>query len=236
MKLSPDSVSSLRRNVSSYQPGQAILHQDKSSEVFGSLRSGWAIAYKMLPGGRRHIQGFMVPGDTVVLDLLHIGSNPISFGVSALTKATVCWFNAASIKRLLQGDGVQKAETEFWMAYYFGGLNHRAAMIGHTEAPGRLAEFILELVGRLRYRGLAKSDGYEFPPTQLQVADCLGLTPAYVSMTLTSLRKRGVLEIRDRTLRIFNEHELIQIANEKKQSSRNFGADKSTGRPSQSPK
>ena len=135
MKSSPDSVSSLRRNVSSYQPGQAILYQDKPSEVFGSLRSGWAIAYRMLPGARRHIQGFMVPGDTIVLDLLHIGSNPISFGVSALTKATVCWFNAASIKGLLLGGGIQKAETEFWMAYYFGGLNHRAAMIGTPKLP-----------------------------------------------------------------------------------------------------
>jgi hypothetical protein len=32
-------------------------------------------------------------------------------------------------------------------------------------------------------------------------------------MTLTNLRKRGILEIRDRTIKIFDERELYKIAN-----------------------
>lgn len=197
-----------------YQSDQVMLKQGEASKQFGSMRTGWAVVHKTLENGRRHIQAFLVPGDAVVLDLMALGSHQaLPYGVTALTNASVCWFPTERISHLLRHEKIQRQETQFWMSYYISTHSLRTAMIGHSTATARLAEFVLELFTRLRYRKLTKGDGYEFPPTQPQIADCLGLTPAYVSMTLSNLRKRGILEIRDRTIRIFDERELYKIAN-----------------------
>lgn len=212
-KSNPELVSQLRTSVVMYQSDQIILKQGEPSKQFGSLRSGWAIVHKTLENGRRHILAFLLPGDAVVLDLLAIGSNPLPYSVNALTPASVCWFPTERISHLLRHEKEQRRETQFWMSYYVSTFSLRTSMIGHSTATARLAEFILELFTRLRYRNLTKGDGYEFPPTQPQIADCLGLTPAYVSMTMSSLRKRGILEIHDRTIKILDERELYKIAN-----------------------
>lgn len=215
MKSSPETITGLRTKTVSYRPNRTILQEGQSSELFGSLRSGWAYEYRSLPDGRRHIQAFLIPGDTVVLELLSIGPFPVSFGVKALTDASVCWFPASSMRRLLLGEKAQRRETQYWMAYYFASLNHRAAAIAQNYATGKVAQFLVELLGRLKHRNLVKGDGYEFPPTQEQIGDCLGLTPVYMSKTLSHLKQRGIVEIKDRTLRVFNEQELIAIAEAK---------------------
>lgn len=216
LKSSPDNVSGLRARVSVYEPNRPILRQGQTSELFGSIRSGWAYVYKTLTDGRRHIQGFLIPGDTVALDLLLIGSAPISVGVRALTGATVCWFPVESMRRLVQEGKAQQEETQLWMSYYLWTINHRAATIGHSSAPSRVAELIVELVSRIRYRGFATDEVFEFPPTQAHIADCLGLTPVHVNRVLGHLHRQGILEIRDKSLRIFDEKELNRIADEKR--------------------
>jgi CRP/FNR family transcriptional regulator len=214
-KSSPETIAGLRTKAVSYRPHRTILREGRNSELFGSLRSGWAYAYTSLPGGRRHIQAFLIPGDTVVLEFLSIGLFPISFGVKALTDASVCWFPAPSMRRLLLGEKAQRRETQYWMAYYFASLNHRAAAIAQNDATGKVAQFLVEMLGRLKHRNLVKGDGYEFPPTQEQIADCLGLTSVYMSKTLSHLKQRGIVEITDKTLRILDERELIAIAEAK---------------------
>ena len=213
MNSSPESISGLRTSATSYQSNQAILVQGQVSENIGSLRSGWAFAHKTLQDGRRHILAFLLPGDLVGIDLLAMGRNPLPYGITALNDVSVCWFETQALNETLQAEGAQRAETRFWMSLYVSTFSLRTAMIGHATATARLAEFVFELFTRLRHRNLTRGDGYDFAPTQPQIADCLGLTPAYVSMTLTRLRKDGVVEIRDRTLRVLNERELRRIAN-----------------------
>lgn len=219
MKAAPDRIPRLRAGASAYEANQAMLVQGQSSERIGSLRSGWAYVHKTLQGGRRHILAFLLPGDLVGIDLMAMGRNPLPYGITALSDASVCWFDTEAFHDLLQTEGAQRSATQFWMSLYVSTFSLRTAMIGHATATARLAEFVLELFVRLRHRNLTRGDGYEFLPTQSQVADCLGLTPAYVSMTLTRLRKRGILEIRDRTLRVLDERELHRIANAKNSES-----------------
>lgn len=212
METSPEAVSSLRSAVKNYRPHQRILRQGQTPELFGSLRSGWAYAYRVLDDGRRHLQGIMLPGETIALDSLFIGSNTISFGINALTSAAVCWFPIEAMACLLHKNKTQRSETELWLSYYFWSLNHRAANISRNDATGRFAEFVVEILTRLRLRNLVRGEGYEFPPTQAQIADCLGLTPVYVGRILADLRQRRILEVSDRTLYILDERRLMAIA------------------------
>lgn len=212
LKSSPDRIVNLRTGVSSYEPNRTILRQGESSSVFGSLRTGWAYPYTTLEDGSRHIQGFLIPGDTIAIDLLYIGSHPLSFGVKALTRASVCWFPVSGMRELLHRTEAQAREAETWMAYYFAALNHRASTISQGDAKAKIAEFLLEIVGRLRFRGLTRGDGFEFQPTQSQIGDCLGLTSVSVSKIVGDFQRRKLLEIREKVIRVFDEKALRAIA------------------------
>ena len=56
-------------------------------------------------------------------------------------------------------------------------LNHRAAAIAQNDARGKVTQFLVEVLGRLRHRNLVTDDGYEFLPTQEQIGERFGLTP-----------------------------------------------------------
>jgi CRP/FNR family transcriptional regulator, anaerobic regulatory protein len=213
-KAWPDRIFHRRLGATTYGPNQSILRQEQASDRLGSIRSGWAYSYLALADGRRHIQGLLLPGDTIALDLLLIGSHPVSFGVKALTETIVCWFPLEFMKRMAHERADQRQETEKWISYYFLVRNRRTASLNLSNAIGSVAEFILELGGRARHRGLMKDDTMEFPPTQSIIADCLGLTPIHVNRVLAQFRKQSILEIKDRTLRIFDEKELTRISHE----------------------
>ena len=57
---------------------------------------------------------------------------------------------------------------------------------------------------RLRSAGLASDSGFDLPPTQVDLADATGMTSVHVNRSLRSLRRRGLIEIRDRRVVIPN--------------------------------
>jgi CRP-like cAMP-binding protein len=52
---------------------------------------------------------------------------------------------------------------------------------------------------------------YPFPLRQQHIADAVGLTPVHVSRVLGLLRERGIAELSEGVLQIFNLSELQRI-------------------------
>ena len=50
--------------------------------------------------------------------------------------------------------------------------------------------------------GLTQDDSYDFPLTQQELGECLGLTSVHVNRTLQELRGRGLIEDEDRRVAI----------------------------------
>jgi CRP-like cAMP-binding protein len=52
--------------------------------------------------------------------------------------------------------------------------------------------------------GLAMNDSYDFPLTQIELGECLGLTSVHVNRTLQELRRLGLVDLQDRRLSILD--------------------------------
>jgi CRP-like cAMP-binding protein len=68
-------------------------------------------------------------------------------------------------------------------------------MLGQTEADERMAHLFCEMFVRLRAIGLTKGRSFEFPVTQIELADALGISAVHANRTLQELRARGVIAV-----------------------------------------
>jgi DNA-binding transcriptional regulator LsrR (DeoR family) len=59
---------------------------------------------------------------------------------------------------------------------------------------------------------MADERGYELPLTQIDLAECLGLTSVHVNRTLKELREQGVMEFRSGRVDISDLRALEKIA------------------------
>jgi DNA-binding transcriptional regulator LsrR (DeoR family) len=75
-----------------------------------------------------------------------------------------------------------------------------------------MAHLFCELHVRLDVVGRARSDGYEFPLTQRELSECLGLTVVHANRTLQELRRRGLVELENRQLTIRDRRGLEGVA------------------------
>jgi CRP-like cAMP-binding protein len=66
--------------------------------------------------------------------------------------------------------------------------------LGRRTAQTRLAHFLCEVSYRLQLRGRNDLDAFEFPLTQSELADILGLSTVHVNRVLQVLRSRGLIE------------------------------------------
>jgi CRP-like cAMP-binding protein len=87
-----------------------------------------------------------------------------------------------------------------------------ALSLGQRSAISRMAHLFCELHVRLDAVGRARPDGYEFPLTQRELSECLGLTVVHANRTIQELRRRGLIELESRQLTILNHRGLEGVA------------------------
>jgi CRP-like cAMP-binding protein len=90
--------------------------------------------------------------------------------------------------------------------------SRQAIDLGRRDAAERIASLILSLAGRLNERGMMRDQSMDFPLRQHHIADAAGLTVVHVGNTLGEFRRKGLLDINDRTLTILNPEALRQVA------------------------
>jgi len=87
-----------------------------------------------------------------------------------------------------------------------------ALSLGQRSAISRMAHLFCELHVRLSEVGRSHPDGFEFPLTQRELSECLGLTVVHANRTIQELRRRGLVELENRQLTILNREGLEGIA------------------------
>ena len=76
--------------------------------------------------------------------------------------------------------------------------------MGRKEAYGRVAHFLCEMLVRLKSVGLARDHACEFPITQGELADALGITPVHINRVLQELRRNGLISLAGGTLEVLD--------------------------------
>jgi len=174
------------------------------------LRSGMACAVRTLSDGSQQIVAVFVAGDTLNPGELTFGRSLTS--VYVLNPTVILSIPLPELYRLVTHrpaigralwleTATQAAIQQEWIV----GLGRRTAQT-------RLAHFLCEVSYRLRLRGCNDDDAFEFPLTQSELADVLGLSTVHVNRVLQTLRSRGLIELNRNRLLIRNRAGLDEIA------------------------
>jgi len=195
-----------RRAVPAHRP---IIRAGENVRESTLLLSGWVARAKDLENGERQITEINVVGDFV--DLHSFTLKTLDHDVIALTNCEIATVPHEKLEDITVT--FPHLTRLLWLATNMDAAIHREWMLsmGRRTALARVAHIFCELLIRLQIAGVASEDGYDFPLTQLQLADCLGLTSVHVNRTLQELRKRELIELRNRRLRILDAPGLQRV-------------------------
>ena len=183
-----------------------VARQGEASPVAGLLQKGWACRYMTLTDGRRQIIGFLVPGDLYNFEIPGVR---LDHSVGAITD---CEFVplANPLPALRERSNVARA-----LAIHRHVSNalvrHWVLSLGQRNALERIGHVFCELAMRLRCVGLARDGMFQFPVTQLELAEATGLTAVHVNRTLQDMRSRELVTVQSRELRILDFNRLADL-------------------------
>ena len=174
------------------------------------LLSGWLARTKDLPSGQRQMAELHVAGDFA--DLHSFTLKRLDHDVIALTPCRIAMVPHERLKAITER--FPHLTRMFWLMTNIDAAIQRewTVSVGSRPALARMAHLFCELNVRLAVGGLAENDRYDFPLTQVELGECLGLTSVHVNRTLQELRGRGLLSLENRRLAIHDLDELKRVA------------------------
>jgi CRP-like cAMP-binding protein len=182
--------------------GQDIIHHGQAQAELFTLFSGWAFRHKTLEDGRRQILNFLLPGDLMGLQASLLDASDHS--IEALTDVEVCVFSRRKTWDLF----VQMPELAYELAWLGAReeclVDDNLTSVGQRNARERVATLILSLYRRADHLGLVQDGGFLFPLTRQHIADALGLSLVHTIKTWSSLRRLGMFEMSNGSLKLLN--------------------------------
>ena len=176
-----------------------IREGDRPNNVHVVL-DGFACRYKLLPDGGRQIMAYLVPGDICDLHIAILGQ--MDHSIATLSPATVGELPRETIEELTSR--YPRINRALWWATLVdeGTLREWMTNIGRRPADKRMAHLFCELLVRLQSVGLATENSFEFPVTQSELGDTMGLSAVHVNRTLQDLRAKGLITLDGKHLTI----------------------------------
>ncbi len=189
------------RECRSFAPGAELFAQDQINEDVFTLVEGWAALHHILEDGRRQILQFLLPGD--ICGFVSPPGGPAPHAAEALTEVTATVLPQSQFVSMLAADARHAASVIGRLSGSIVAAHDSLVDIGRRNALEAVAHLLFRLDRRIREAGGASPGAtVDFPPTQEQLGDALGLSAAHVCRTLRVLRERGILSLDRHGLRI----------------------------------
>lgn len=189
--------------------GEALLH---AGDAFGSLYAIFGGSFKGRAAdgsGREQVTGFFMKSELLGLDGIGSGAHHVS--ALALEESIVCAMPYRLIEEI--GRELPALQRGLHAALSREIVREQGMMLvlGALRAEERLAAFLLNLSRRFRRLGYSGSE-YCLRMTREDIGSYLGLTTETVSRLFTGLHRAGVLDVRQRHLRLLEPDRLERLA------------------------
>jgi len=173
-------------------PGQALFNEgDPATRVF-TLTRGTLKLYKLLADGRRHVTGFMHPGDLLGISI----DDEHAFTAEALEAAQLCWFPRNRFDEFVERHQPMERELYRRAAHELAAAQQQLVLLGRKTATERLASFLLILGDRAERVNGNSNPSFKLPMNRSDIADYLGLTKETISRVLSAFRRDRVIRLR----------------------------------------
>jgi CRP/FNR family transcriptional regulator len=189
--------------------GEAVFRTGEPLTSLYAVRTGFFKLQSTLSPGRDQVTGFSMGGEWLGLDA--IGGERYVGDAIALEDSQVC---AIPYRRLLAATREQPGLDEDFhrlMSRELARAHRVELMLGSLSAEERVASFLIDLAQRLRARGFSGT-ALVLRMTREEIGSHLGLQFETVSRALSRLQQQGVLEVRQRQVRIVDPTGLAGLA------------------------
>lgn len=174
------------------------------------VKSGWAVRYKLLESGMRQVVNFVLPGDFMCYNAALFARS--DFYLAAQTELSVFVIPVRPFREMLAFQPDLALVLSWANSHEESLLAERIVSLGRRSAQQRMAHLFCELGRRLQLLGLADTDEFPLPITQVDLADTLGLSAVHVNRTLRKLREQGLIRAAQNRIRIDDVAGLEQVA------------------------
>jgi CRP-like cAMP-binding protein len=201
-----DSVSEIRK----VESDEVVVRAGERMHVSTMLLSGWMARAKDLPSGERQVTQLHIAGDFA--DLHSFTLKCLDHDVMSMSDCRIAVVPHDRIRTITEK--FPRLGRVYWFMTNMDAAIERewALSLGQRSAISRMAHLFCEMYVRLDVVGHASGDRCEFPLTQRELSECLGLTVVHANRTIQELRRRGLIELENRSLTIRDRAGLTALA------------------------
>jgi CRP-like cAMP-binding protein len=211
--LSASDRDALERLVQRSQHVAARTDLVQEGDPTGSLYlilTGWACRYKGLPNGERQIIAYFIPGD--LCDQRMFILKQMDHSIGTITSATVAVIPAENMIDITD-QHPRIARALWWSTLVDEAITREWVVnVGQRNALERVAHLICEMYLRVQAVGLSEGTRFDFPVTQTELADTVGLTLVHTNRMLRDLRAAGLISWKGKRLTILDVERLANLS------------------------
>ena len=202
-----DDLVAARRKIAR---GDILYRNGEKFSALYAIRTGFFKTTVATEDGRDQVTGFQMAGEVIGLD--GIVSDHHTCDAVALEDAEVCVMNFDRLEDLSREINALQRHVHKIMSREIVRENGVMLLLGSMRADERLAAFLLNLVQRLHARGFSQSE-LVLRMTREEIGSYLGLKLETVSRTFSKFVEEGIVEVKQRHVRILNPDALKLIVN-----------------------
>lgn len=187
-----------------------IVHEGDRPTRSCFVLTGLVSRHRTLRNGARQILSFHIPGDMVDLHsaLIVVADH----GIRTHAPSTIVSIAHSDLL------AVAARHPSLARAFWFDTLIDAAIFrewtvnVGRRKSRERTAHLLLEMATRFRLAGLLQGDTFEFPVSQADLSDALGITAVHLNRTLQWMRGERFIRTHSRSITIENWPGMIALA------------------------
>jgi CRP/FNR family transcriptional regulator len=202
-----DTMVEVRRKI---KKGAALFHNGEKFSSLFAIRSGFFKTCMATEDGRDQVTGFQMAGEVMGLD--GIVNDHYTCDAIALEDAEVCVLPFERIVAMSQEVTSFQRHVHKIMSREIVRENGVMLLLGSMRAEERVAAFLLNLVQRLHTRGFSQSE-LVLRMTREEIGSYLGLKLETVSRTFSKFAEDGIIEVKQRHVRILKPDALNDLFN-----------------------
>lgn len=202
-----DDLVAVRRKV---KRGTTLFRNGETFTALYAIRTGFFKTSVTTEDGRDQVTGFQMAGEIIGLD--GIVNEQHTCDAVALEDAEVCEMPFERIEELSREVNALQRHVHKIMSREIVREHGVMLLLGSMRAEERLAAFLLNLVQRLHARGFSPLE-LVLRMTREEIGSYLGLKLETVSRTFSKFSEDGVVEVKQRHIRILDTDALKRIVN-----------------------
>ena len=203
-------LGALTRQTRRVAAHEDLIHEGEAPSNVHLVLDGFACRYKFLPNGRRQIMAFLIPGDFCDFHVAILGA--MDHGIATMTPCTMVSIPRQTIEELTAHH--PRITRALWWCTLVDEAILREWLVNMGQRPAnqQTAHVLCELLVRLQAVGRATRDSYEFPLTQEEFGDAMGLSVVHTNRSLQHLRQEGLIVLKGGTLTMPDVERLKEFA------------------------